>query len=116
MGRALYHISVVIIRGLYRLKDRKGLIERGIDAAIDKAVRGNVLPTESKRRNLRITRKRSSGERSSSVMKRTFRRDHTFVTTVLRVRVKAMFLCLGHNLLNLLSLMKKCTVSQCYRS
>ncbi|MEM3193009.1 MAG: hypothetical protein QW292_13190 [Candidatus Parvarchaeota archaeon] len=74
-------------------------------------MRGKGLPIESIRSNLRITRKRSRGERPYSVMKRTFRGDHTFVTTVPRVRVKAMFLCLGHNLFNLLSLMKKGTVA-----
>ncbi len=40
-------------------------------------------------------------------MKRAFRGGHTFVTTVSRVRVKAMFMCLGHNLFNLLSLKKR---------
>ena len=49
-------------------------------------------------------KKRSRGERPYSVMKRTFRGRRTFVTTVPRVRVKAMFMCLGHNLFNLLSL------------
>ena len=80
---------------------------RGIDATLDRAVRGHKLPIESIRRNLRITRKRSRGERPYSVMKRTFRGGHTYVTTVPRVRVKAMFLCLGHNLFNLLSLKRK---------
>ncbi|MEM3192783.1 MAG: hypothetical protein QW292_12035, partial [Candidatus Parvarchaeota archaeon] len=41
------------------------------------------LPIESIRRNLKITRKRSRGERPYSVMKRTFRGDHTFVTILL---------------------------------
>ena len=40
-------------------------------------------------------------------MKRTFRGGHTFVTTVPRVRVKAMFMYLGHNLFNLLSLTRR---------
>ena len=56
---------------------------------------------------LRITRKRSRGERPYSVMKRTFRGGHTFITTVPRVRVKTTFLCLGHNLFNLLSLERR---------
>jgi hypothetical protein len=41
------------------------------------------------------------------VMKRTFRGGHTFVTTVPRVRVKSMFMCLGHNLFNLLPLKRR---------
>ncbi|MGC8562926.1 MAG: hypothetical protein ACP5NO_07025 [Thermoplasmata archaeon] len=40
-------------------------------------------------------------------MKRTFRGNRTFVTTVPRVRVKGMFMCLGHNLFNLLSLIRR---------
>ena len=80
---------------------------RGIDAAMDKALKGYKLPIESIRSDLRITRKRSRGERPYSVLKRTFRGGHTYVTTVPRVRVKAMFLCLGHNLFNLLSLTRR---------
>ncbi|MEM4091256.1 MAG: hypothetical protein QXQ46_11060 [Thermoplasmatales archaeon] len=63
------------------------------------------------RRNTRITRKILMSKRPYSVIKRTFRGDHTFVTTVPRVRIKAMFLCLGHNLFNVLSLIKKGTVA-----
>ena len=78
------------IRGVVNYKD-KGYFSvqgRGIDATLDRAVRGHKLLIESIRRNLRITRKRSRGERLYSVMKRTFRGGHTFVTTVPRVRVK----------------------------
>ena len=80
------------IPGVVNCKDKvyfsvKG---RGIDATMDRAVRGHKLPIESIRRNLRITGKRSRGERPYSVMKRTFRGGRTFVTTVPRVRVKAM--------------------------
>jgi IS5 family transposase len=88
----------------YKDKGHFSVEGRGIDAAMDKALKGYKLPIESIRRNLRITRKRSRGERPYSVMKRTFHGGHTYVTTVPRVRVKAMFLCLGHNLFNLLSL------------
>ncbi len=97
------------IPGIVTYKD-KGYFSvegRGIDAAMDRALKGYKLPIESIRRNLRITRKRSRGERPYSVMKRTFRGNHTFVTTVPRVRVKAMFMCLGHNLFNLLSLIRR---------
>jgi IS5 family transposase len=91
----------------YKDKAYFGVESRGIDATMDRAVRGHKLPIESIRRNLRITRKRSRGERPYSVMKRTFRGGHTFVTTVPRVRVKSMFMCLGHNLFNLLSLKRR---------
>ena len=97
------------IPGVVNYKDKAyfGVEGRGIDAAMDKALKGYKLPIESIRRNLRITRKRSRGERPYSVMKKTFRGGHTYVTTVPRVRVKAMFLCLGHNLFNLLSLKRR---------
>jgi IS5 family transposase len=97
------------IPGVVNYKD-KGYFSvegRGIDATIDRALRNNPLPIESIRRNFRITRKRSRGERPYSVMKGTFNGDHTFVTTVPRVRVKAMFMCLGRNLFNLLSLKRR---------
>ncbi|MEM3193163.1 MAG: hypothetical protein QW292_13975 [Candidatus Parvarchaeota archaeon] len=66
---------------------------------------------KSIRRNMRITRKMSRGERPYSVLKRTFRGGHTFATTVLRVRAKAMFLCLGQYPFNLLSLMVKSMIA-----
>ena len=97
------------IPGIVNYKD-KGYFSvdgRGIDATLDRAVRGHKLPIQSIRRNIRITRKRSRGERPYSVMKRAFHGGHTFVTTVSRVRVKAMFMCLGHNLFNLLSLKRR---------
>ncbi|MEM4066883.1 MAG: hypothetical protein QXV17_08485 [Candidatus Micrarchaeaceae archaeon] len=46
-------------------------------------------------------------------MKRTSRGDHTFITTVPRVRVKATFYCVGHNLFNLLPFTKKGGGTQC---
>ncbi|MEM3907778.1 MAG: hypothetical protein QXZ17_13135 [Nitrososphaerota archaeon] len=66
---------------------------------------------ESMRGNLRITRKILISKRPYSVMERTSRVYHPFVTTVPKVRIKAMFFCLGHNLFNLLPFMKKGTVA-----
>ncbi len=57
-------------------------------------------------KNLSITRKRSREEKLYSVMKRTYRGNLTFFTTVPRVRVK-VFMYFVHNLFNLLSLLKK---------
>ena len=97
------------IPGIVNYKD-KGYFSvqgRGIDATMDRDVRGHELPMESIRMNLRIASKRSRGERPYSVMKRTFRGGRTFVTTVPRVRVKAMFMCLGHNLFYLLPLTRR---------
>jgi IS5 family transposase len=74
---------------------------RGIDVAMDKALREHNLPIQSIRRNLMITEKRSTGEWPHSVIKRVFHGGHVLVTTIPRVRLKAMFMCLGHNLFNL---------------
>ena len=88
----------------YKDKAYFGVEGRDIGAVMDRALKGYKLPIESIRRNPRITRKRSRGERPYSVMKKTFRGGHTYVTTVPGVRVKTMLLCLGYNLFNLLSL------------
>jgi IS5 family transposase len=102
------------IPGIVNYKDKAyfGTEGRGIDAAMDRALKGYKLPIQSIRRNLRITRKRSRGERPYSVIKRMFHGGHVFVTTVQRVRIKAMFMCLGHNLFNLLSLKRRGKIAQ----
>ncbi|EQD26982.1 transposase IS4 family protein [mine drainage metagenome] len=74
---------------------------------MDKAVSDYKLPIESIRRNLGITRKRSRGERPYSVMKGIFHGGHVFVTTVSRVRVKNIFMCLGHNLICMIGMKRK---------
>ncbi|WP_010917667.1 IS5/IS1182 family transposase [Thermoplasma volcanium] len=74
---------------------------------MDKASRNHKLTAKQIRRNRRISRKCSPGERPYSVMKRIFHGDHVFVTMVRRVRVKSMFMCLGYNLMTLLSLKKQ---------
>jgi IS5 family transposase len=73
---------------------------------MDKTARKHPRNKEQVRRNRRITRKRSPGERPYSVMKRTFHGDHVFVTMIRRVRVNATFMCLGYNLLTLVSMEK----------
>ena len=91
----------------YRDKGYFGASIRGIDGTMDKAFRNNKLPVESIRRNLRITKKRSRGERPYYVMKNIFNGVHVYVTTVIRVRVKNTFMCLAHNLLILVKMEKK---------
>ena len=71
---------------------------------MDKASREHPLTIEKIRRNLRITRKRSPGERPYSVMKVIMNGGHTLVTMVRRCRAKAMFLCLGYNMLTMITL------------
>jgi len=90
----------------YRGKGYFGSKTRGLDATMDKASRNNLLSMDQIRRNKRISRKRSPGERPYSVMKRIFHGGHVFVTMIRRVRVKATSLCLGYNLLTLLTLKK----------
>ena len=70
-----------------------------IDATMDMTLKGYRLPVERIRSNLRITRKRSGGERPYSVIRTIFHGGHVFVTTFRRVRVRCMFMCLGHNLM-----------------
>jgi len=97
------------IPGIVNYKDKGyfGVEGRGIDATMDKSLKGYKLPVESIRRNMRITRKRSRGERPYSVIKTIFHGGHVFVTTVPRVRVKCMFMCLGHNLMCMIRMKKK---------
>ena len=86
----------------YRDKGYAGAQCRGI-----KAARNHPLAVGKIRRNLRITRKRSPGERPYSVIKCVMHGGHTFVTMVRRYRVKAMFLCLGYNALIMITLKKQ---------
>jgi IS5 family transposase len=97
------------IPGVVNYKDKGyfGVSGRGIDATMDRSLKGYKLPVESIRRNMRITRKRSRGERPYSVMKTIFHGGHIFVTTIPRVRLKCMFLCLGHNLMCMIRMEKK---------
>jgi len=97
------------IPGVVNYKD-KGYFSvsgRGIDATMERSLKRYKLPVESIRRNMRITRKRSRGERPYSVIKTIFHGGHMFVTTVARVRVKCMFMCLGHNLMCMIRMKKK---------
>ncbi|WP_393971617.1 hypothetical protein OXIME_000187 [Oxyplasma meridianum] len=82
-----------------------------IDATMDRSVKDHKLTIESIRRNLRITRKRSRGERPYSVIKGIFHGGHIFVTTVSRVRVKNMFMCFGHNLICMMRIKKKRSIA-----
>nr|WP_298409045.1 transposase [Ferroplasma sp.] len=91
----------------YRDKGYSGAQCRGINAAMDKAARNHTLTVDKIRRNLRVTRKRSPGERPYSVIKGVMHGRHTFVSTIRRYRVKAMFLCLGYNALTMITLKKQ---------
>ena len=71
---------------------------RGIDAAMDMAVRNHKLPMKSVRRNLRISRIRSLVEHPYAFFRRIFHFAHVMVTTVQRVRVKTYFTAICCNL------------------
>jgi len=91
----------------YKDKGYFGVSGRGIDATMDRSMKGYKLPVESISRNMRITRKLSRGERPYSIIKTIFHGDRVFVTNVPRVRVKCMYMCLGHNLMCMIRMKKK---------
>lgn len=91
----------------YRDKGYSGSVTRGIDGTMDKASRNHTISIDQVRRNRRISRKRSPGERPYSVIKGIFHGGHVFVTMIRRVRVKAAFFCLGYNLFTILTLRKQ---------
>ncbi|MHB1470582.1 MAG: hypothetical protein ACYCSA_00425 [Thermoplasmataceae archaeon] len=74
---------------------------------MDKASRNHPLTMDKIRRNLRITRKRSPGERPYSITKSVMHGGHTLVTMIRKVRVKETFACIGYNLLTLLTLRRQ---------
>ena len=88
----------------YRDKGYQGAPCRGLNATMDRASRNTPLTMDQIRRNRRITRKRSPGERPYSIIKRKFNGDHVYVTMVRRVRVKVMFRCFCYNLFTLMNL------------
>lgn len=84
---------------------RKLSAGRGVkDMTMDRAVRGRGLDAKQKRRNWRITKIRSPGERMYAVIKNTFDGWYTLVKTIERVRVKEMFKCFAYNLYQLRTL------------
>ena len=91
----------------YRDKGYQGAPCRGIDGTMDRAPRDTPLTIDQVRRNLRISRKRSPGERPYSVTKGVMHGGHVLVTTVRGVRVKITFLCLGYNVITLLAMKKR---------
>ncbi|MEM4058686.1 MAG: transposase [Saccharolobus sp.] len=92
---------------VYREKGYYVVKKKGIDGTMDKKVKGeDKLSIAYIRRNLRISKKRSIVERPYAVIKSVFHGGHVLVTTVIRERVKAMFMCLAHNLSIVLSLQK----------
>jgi len=61
------------------------------DETMQRAVRGRKLNGGEQRRNRRIFRTRSKGERPFAVIKEVFHGGVTFVTTLARVHLRNMF-------------------------
>ena len=89
------------IRGMTNYKDK------GYQGAHQRASRDTPLTLDQVRWNLRISRKRSPGERPYSVTKGVMHGGHVLMTTVRGVRVKITFLCLGYNVITLLAMKKR---------
>jgi len=77
------------------------------DETMKRATRARKLNGGEQKRNKRISRIRSPGERPYAVIKRVFHGTHTFVKTLVRVRVKELFKCFGYNLYQLVTLKRK---------
>lgn len=86
---------------VYRDKGYQGVTPRGYDATMKRASRGHPLGIWDRLRNRRISRKRCPGERPFAVIKRVFGSGHVLVTSLSRVRVKLVFVCLCFNLAQL---------------
>ena len=82
----------------YRDRGYQGAPCRGINGTMDRASRNTPLTIKQVRRNLRISRKLTPGERPYSVIKRVQNGGHTLVTMVRRVRVKMTFANMAYNL------------------
>jgi len=79
----------------------------GFDAGMKRAVRGHPLTIHDKRRNKRISRKRSPGERPYAVLKTVFKVKYTLLTMIKHVNVKNMYSCFNFDLFQLRTLKKQ---------
>lgn len=77
------------------------------DETMRRGVRGRKLNGGQLRRNRRISKLRSPGERPYAVIKTVFHAGVTFVTTLPRVAIKNVFTCFAYNLYRLVSLVKR---------
>ena len=89
---------------VYRDKGYFGVGPRGHDATMRRGVLGHPLGVRDRLRNGRISRRRAPAERAFAVLKRVFGGGHMLVTTVDRVHVKMVFVCLCFNLLQMTTL------------
>ena len=86
----------------------KPLLAKGVrDETMKRANRARKLNGGEQKRNRKISRIRSPGERPFAVIKRVFHGTRTYVKTLIRVRVKEMFKCFAFNLYQLVTLKRK---------
>ena len=78
-----------------------------LDETMKRATRARKLNGGEQKRNRKISRIRSPGERPFAVIKRVFHGTRTYVKTLTRVRVKEMFKCFAFNLYQLVTLKRK---------
>ena len=78
-----------------------------VDETMKRATRARKLNGGEQKRNKKISKIRSPGERPFAVIKRVFHGTRTYVKTLARVCVKEMFKCFAFNLYQLVTLKRK---------
>jgi IS5 family transposase len=81
--------------------------ENVLDETMKRATRARKLNGGEQKRNKKISRIRSPGERPFAVIKRVFHGGYTYVKTLARVCVKEMFKCFAFNLYQMVTLKRK---------
>ena len=92
---------------VYRDRGYQGAECRGYNATMKRGARDHPIGIKDKIRNLRISRKRSRGERPFAVIKNIFNSGTVRVTEIERVRVKNTFSAFCYNLLQLRTIEKQ---------
>ncbi len=72
-----------------------------------RAGRGHHLTDEEKEANRIMSSMRAHVEHPYAVLRRVFRFTRMYVTTIKRVSIKALFMCVSYNLMRALFLLKK---------
>ena len=86
----------------------KPITAKGVlDETMKRATRARKLNGGEQKRNRKIRRIRSPGERPFAVIKRVFNGTRTYVKNLIRVHVKEMFKCFAFNLYQLVTLKRK---------
>ena len=86
------------------VRDRGYTGGKGLCANMIRATRGHALTRKDKELNRFLSGVRAPVEHPFSVMKRVFHAGRVFVTTVIRVKVRMLFVCTCYNLFRALTL------------